>query len=188
MRVTLPEGRAGAVAFFRVGVVLCLAMAAAAAAQPPVPVIVIETERGSFEVETYPAEAPKTTAHIVDLVRQHFYDGLRFHRAIPNFIVQVGDPASRQGTPLDELGSGGSGTPVGVSEISKVHTHVRGAVALAHPGDARKGDSQFYIMLAPAPRLDGAYAVFGRVTSGMDVVAKLAAGDRIIRATVKGER
>jgi cyclophilin family peptidyl-prolyl cis-trans isomerase len=151
-------------------------------------VVVVETERGTFEFETFPNEAPKTTAHVLALVRAHFYDGQRFHRVIPNFVVQVGDPASRDLARRDEWGTGGSGKAVGVGEISKRRTHVRGAVALAHPGDARLGDSQFYVTLSPAPRLDGDDTVFGEVIAGLEVVASISAGDRIIRASVKGEK
>jgi len=152
------------------------------------PIVVIETERGTFEFETYPNEAPKTTAHVLELVRAHFYDGQRFHRVIPNFVVQAGDPASRDPARRDEWGTGGSGKAVGIVEISKRRTHVRGAVALAHPGDARLGDSQFYVALSPAPRLDGDDTVFGQVIAGLEVVASISAGDRIIRASVKGEK
>ena len=152
------------------------------------PVVVVETERGTFEFETFPNEAPKTTAHVLALVRAHFYDGQRFHRVIPNFVVQAGDPASRDLARRDEWGTGGSGKAIGITEISKRRTHVRGAVALAHPGDARLGDSQFYVTLSPAPRLDGDDTVFGQVTAGLEVVASLSAGDRIIRASVKGEK
>jgi cyclophilin family peptidyl-prolyl cis-trans isomerase len=152
------------------------------------PIVVVETERGTFEFETYPDEAPKTTAHVLDLVRKHFYDGQRFHRVIPNFVVQTGDPASRDLARKDDWGTGGSGTTVGAGEFSKRRLHERGAVALANPGDARLGDSQFYVTLTPAPRLDGDDTVFGKVIAGMDVVATLVAGDRIIRASVKGEQ
>ena len=154
------------------------------------PIVVVETERGTFEFETYPNEAPKTTAHILDLVRKRFYNGQRFHRVEPNFVVQVGDPSSRDFARKAEWGTGGSGKTVGVGEFSKLRTHVRGAVALAHPvpGHARDGDSQFYITLSPTPRLDGTFTVFGRVISGMDVVTKIGVGDRISRVTVKGER
>ena len=152
------------------------------------PIVVVETERGTFEFETFPNEAPKTTAHVLELVRAHFYDGQRFHRVIPNFVVQAGDPASRDLARRDEWGTGGSGKAVGIGEISKRRTHVRGAVALAHPGDARLGDSQFYVPLSPAPRLDGDDTVFGQVIAGLEVVASISAGDRIIRASVKGEK
>jgi cyclophilin family peptidyl-prolyl cis-trans isomerase len=159
------------------------------AATPPSegagPVIVVETEKGTFEFETYPKEAPQTVKHIVGLVQKRFYNGQRVHRVVPGFVVQMGDPLSRDMTKKSEWGTGGSGTPVGVAEITKTRTHVLGAVAMAHAGDASKADSQFYVTLAPQPRLDGQYTVFGKVTSGMDVVQKIAIGDRIIRVTVK---
>jgi peptidylprolyl isomerase len=152
------------------------------------PVVVVETEKGTFEFETYPNEAPKTVARIVELVRKRFYNGQRVHRVVKDFVIQVGDPASRDMTKKDEWGRGGSGTPIGAAEFSKVRTHVRGAVAMAHAGDASKADSQFYVTLSPTPRLDGSYTVFGKVLSGMDVVTKIEVGDRIIRATVKGDK
>jgi cyclophilin family peptidyl-prolyl cis-trans isomerase len=151
-------------------------------------VVVVETEKGTFEFETYPNEAPKTVARILELVRKRFYNGQRVHRVVPDFVIQVGDPASRDMTKKDAWGRGGSGTPIGVAEFSKVRTHVRGAVAMAHAGDASKADSQFYVTLAPVPRLDGSYTVFGKVIAGMDVVSKIAVGDRLIRATVKGDK
>lgn len=152
------------------------------------PVVVVETEKGTFEFETYPNEAPKTVARILELVRKRFYNGQRVHRVVKDFVIQMGDPASRDMTKKEAWGRGGSGTPIGVAEFSKVRTHVRGAVAMAHAGDAAKADSQFYVTLAPTPRLDGDYTVFGKVTTGMDVVLKIAEGDRIVRATVKGEK
>jgi len=149
------------------------------------PVIVVETVKGTFEFETYPNEAPKTVARIVELVQKRFYNGQRVHRVVPNFVMQVGDPATRDMTRQADWGRGGSGTPIGVAEITKTRTHVRGAVAMAHAGDASKADSQWYVTLSPQPRLDSQYTVFGRVISGMDVVAKLAVTDRIIRVTVR---
>jgi len=86
---------------------------------------------------------------------------------------------------MEAWGRGNSGTPIGVAEISKTRTHVRGAVAMAHSGDAAKADSQFYVTLADAHRLDPDYTVFGRVISGMDVVLKIAQADRIVRVTVR---
>jgi cyclophilin family peptidyl-prolyl cis-trans isomerase len=149
------------------------------------PVIVVETEKGTFEFETYPKEAPKTVAHIVGLVKKRFYNGQRVHRVVPGFVAQMGDPQSRDMTLKDRWGQKGSGTPIGAAEFSKLRTHVRGAVAMAYAKDPTTADSQFYITLAPTPQLDGKYAVFGKILSGMDVVSKLAIGDRIIRATVK---
>lgn len=150
------------------------------------PIVVVETEKGTFEFETYPNEAPKTVAHVLALVNRRFYNGLRFHRVVKDFVIQAGDPLTRDMTRQADWGRGGSGTPVGVAEFSKLRTHVRGAVALAHAGDAAKADSQFYVCLNATPRLDGSYAVFGRVVSGMDVVGRIGVTDRIIRATVRG--
>jgi cyclophilin family peptidyl-prolyl cis-trans isomerase len=149
------------------------------------PVIVVETEKGFFEFETYPNEAPKTVKHIVGLVQKRFYNGQRVHRVVPNFVIQMGDPASRDMTKEDDWGKGGSGTPIGAAEFSKLRTHVLGAVAMAHKGDASGADSQFYVALRATPQLDGQYAVFGKVISGMDVVQKITKGDRIIRVTVR---
>ena len=152
------------------------------------PVIVVETVKGTFEFETYPNEAPKTVARIVELVNKRFYNGQRVHRVVPNFVMQLGDPATRDMTNEADWGRGGSGTPIGAAEITKSRTHVRGAVAMAHAGDATKADSQWYVTLSPQASLDGKYTVFGKVISGMDVVSKLQETDRIIRVTVREAR
>lgn len=168
---------------------VALVQAAPASAQAPAtpagPVIVVETSRGVFEFETYPAEAPKTVARIVELVKQRFYNGMRIHRVVPGFVIQMGDPQTRDMTKKDRWGTGGSGKPIGVAEITKTRTHVLGAVAMAHAGDAAKADSQFYVTLAPVARLNGQYTVFGKVTTGMDIVQKIQAEDVIKRMTVK---
>ena len=167
------------------------APAAAAAKTSPGagPVIVVETEKGTFEFETYPNEAPKTVAHIVDLVNKKFYNGQRVHRVVPGFVIQMGDPATRDMTKQAAWGAGGSGKTIGVAEITKTRTHAtKGMVAMAHAGNASAADSQFYVTLAPQPRLDTDYAVFGKVISGMDVVEKIQAPDRIIRVTVRGAK
>jgi len=152
------------------------------------PVIVVETEKGTFEFETYPNEAPKTVAHILALVNKRFYNGQRFHRVVPGFVIQMGDPATRDMTKEEIWGSGGSGKPVGAAEFSKLRTHERGAVAMAHAGNAANADSQFYVTLSPQARLDGQYTVFGKVISGMDVVQKIQKTDRVVRVTVRGAK
>ena len=153
------------------------------------PVIVVETEKGTFEFETYPNEAPKTVAHIVNLVNTKFYNGQRVHRVVPGFVIQMGDPQTRDMTKQAMWGNGGSGKPIGAAEITKTRTHAaKGMVAMAHAGDASKADSQFYVTLAPQTRLDADYAVFGKVISGMDVVEKIQAPDRNIRVTVRGAK
>src|SRR5687767_16037108 len=99
------------------------------------PVIVFETSRGTFEMETYPNEAPKSVAHILTLVRRNFYNGLRVHRFVSGFVVQFGDPQTRDMTKRDNWGRLGSGRSIGVAEISPKRPHKVGAVALAHGGD-----------------------------------------------------
>ena len=152
------------------------------------PVIVVDTIKGTFAFETYPDDAPKTVAHVMKLVKRGFYNGQRVHRAVPGFVVQFGDPQSRDMTLREWWGRGdraGSGTPVGTAEISKKHFHTRGAVAMAHSGNPAQADAQFYVVLAPAPRLNGKYAVFGRVIEGLDVPAKLKVADMIRKVTVR---
>jgi len=197
MRLMRLAGVLGIISFLVTGTVFAQGGTAAKppaakpAAQPATtspgagPIIVVETEKGTFEFETYPNEAPRTVKHIVALVNKRFYNGQRVHRVVPGFVIQMGDPASRDMTKKAEWGRGGSGTPIGAAEFTKTRTHVLGAVAMAHAGDANKADSQFYVTLAPQPRLDGQYTVFGKIISGMDVVQKIAVGDRIIRATVR---
>ena len=146
--------------------------------------IVFETVKGPIEIETYPVESPKSVEHILALVKRNFYNGLRVHRQVPGFVVQFGDPLTRDVSKKAMWGTGGSMYAIGVNEASPLHTHVTGAVATAHPGDPRQADSQMYIMLGPRHNLDGDYTVFANIISGMDVVQKLAVGDVIRRATV----
>jgi cyclophilin family peptidyl-prolyl cis-trans isomerase len=160
-------------------------------AQPPArstPVVVVETVRGTFRFVTFPNEAPVTVAHILALVNRHFYDGQRVHRAQAGFVVQFGDPQSRDLGKRDLWGRGdaaGSGTPIGVAEISDRRLHLAGAVGIAHAGDPARGDSQIYITLSRRPDLDGHYAVFAQLVDGDDVIARLAVGDEITRAYVQ---
>jgi peptidyl-prolyl cis-trans isomerase B (cyclophilin B) len=149
------------------------------------PVVVVETSKGTFEFETYPNEAPRTVEHVLNLVKKNFYNGLRFHRVEPGFVIQVGDPNTRDFTKKDLWGTGGSGTPVGVAELSRKHLHVKGAVAMAHSGSAAKADAQFYVMLGARPSLDGKYVVFGKLISGFDVPDKIRVGDVIRKMSVK---
>ncbi len=148
------------------------------------PIVRFETVKGVFEMETYPNEAPKHVEQILKLVRSNFYNGLRVHRQVPGFVVQFGDPLTRDMTKKDRWGTGGSNYAIGVSEVSPLRTHVLGAVAAAHPGDPRQADSQIYVTLAPVHRLDSGYTVLGGIILGMDVVEKLAVNDIIRRATV----
>ena len=121
-------------------------------------------------------------------MKKNFYNGQRFHRAEPNFVIQVGDPVSRDVSRQEWWGRQGSGKPIGVAEVTKKRRHVVGAVSMAYSGtDRTTADSQFFITRRPAPELDGKYTVFGRVISGMDVVAKIQRGDILKRAYLKDE-
>jgi len=163
--------------------------AAATAADASGPVIVVETAKGVFEMQLYPDDAPKSVEHILRLVNKRFYNGQRIHRVEPSFVVQWGDPKSRDVSKRalwGQTAGGGSGTPVGVAEISKKHLHVKGAVGMAHAGDPAQADSQIYIVLSDKPQLNGKYAVIGQVTSGMDVVLMLQVEDVVKKMSVKG--
>jgi cyclophilin family peptidyl-prolyl cis-trans isomerase len=169
--------------------VLMLTAAAAQQKSPGAgPIVVLETAKGTIEFETYPEEAPKTVARIVELVKKNFYNGLRFHRAEPGLLIQVGDPVTRDMSRQSWWGRQGSGKVIGVAEITKKRRHVTGAVSMAYPGnDKTEADSQFFIMRRPAPEWDGKYTVFGKVLKGMDVVAKIERGDILKRAYLKDE-
>ena len=157
-------------------------------AQPAGPVIVVETTKGTFEFETYPIEAPRTVAHIVDLVKRGFYDGQRVHRALPGFLVQWGDPRSRDLSREADWGRGAdasSGTPIGVSELRRKRLHTRGAVAMAHQGNPALADSQIYVTLANRPDLNNRYTVFGHIIAGDEVPPRLERGDLVRKMYVK---
>jgi len=154
------------------------------------PVFVVETMKGTFEVETYPNEAPKTVDHILALIKRNFYNGQRILRIVPNQLVQFGDPQTRDMTKQAWWGRGfdaGSGKSIGIAEFNNKRQHKVGSVSMAHPGDAREADSQMFISLSAQPKWNGQYTVFGQVISGMDVVRKLAVTDRIVRVTLRPE-
>jgi len=134
------------------------------------PAAVITMEKGGeFRIEFYEEDAPKTVENFVTLAKKGFYDGLTFHRVHPNVLVHGGDPRGD--------GTGGPGYTI-KAEFNK-QKHVRGAVVMARLLSPDSAGSQFYIMLADVSDLDGQYTVFGRVTSGMDVVDKISIGDKM---------
>jgi cyclophilin family peptidyl-prolyl cis-trans isomerase len=152
------------------------------------PVIVVETTNGTFEFETYPHDAPKTVAHIVELVKRGFYDGQRFHRALAGFLIQWGDPQSRDVSKEADWGRGAaasSGVPIGAAEITKKRVHRKYAVGVAHTGDPALADSQIYVTLAERPDLNGRYTVFGHLVSGEEVADRIERGDLIRKMYVK---
>jgi cyclophilin family peptidyl-prolyl cis-trans isomerase len=132
---------------------------------------VLKTNEGAIEVELYPDEAPKTVANFTKLAADGFYDGLTFHRVIPDFMIQGGCP----------LGTGSGGPGYEFEDEFNDHKVDRGALAMANAGPNTNG-SQFFIVTADAaPWLDGKHTVFGRVTGGQDVVDRIAAVERDAR-------
>ena len=152
------------------------------------PVIIVETSRGTFAIETFPDEAPKSVAHVLALVRRGFYDGQRVHRAVPGFAIQWGDPQTRDTAKEASWGRGAaasSGEPIGAAELSKKRVQVKGTVGLAHLGDPTKADSQLYVTLAKRDELVGRYTVVGRVVAGVDVPERIQRADVIQRMYVR---
>lgn len=148
------------------------------------PVLVLDTARGAIQIELLPQDAPRTVEYIIGLVKKNFYRGLRFHR-VERTLVQIGDPNTRNFTRRNLWGQTGATPTVGVLETSKRASHTRGAVGLAHSGNAKFASSQFYIMKSASPGLDGDFTVFGRVIAGMVVVDALKFEDVLKNATIK---
>lgn len=135
----------------------------------------IDTARGVIIAELFADEAPKTVANFEKLANDGFYDGTRFHRVIPNFVIQGGDPLSKDPN-NPRVGTGGPGYTIKCETDRNVHKHVAGTLSMAHAG-RDTGGSQFFIAHAPQPHLDKVHTVFGQVTSGMDVVNAIKAND-----------
>src|SRR3977135_2675232 len=139
---------------------------------------IIETDKGTITIELYGDKAPITAGNFIDLVERGFYDGLTFHRYVPNFVIQGGDPRGH--------GTGGftdrkTGRERRIKlEVNKELKHgAEGGVAMARSTQPDSASCQFYITLGPADFLDMQYAVFGRVIDGMDVVKQLRGGDKM---------
>lgn len=135
---------------------------------------VVVTERGSFTIAFHAKDAPRTVANFARLARSHYFDGLAFHRVVPNFVIQDGCPRG------DGWGGPGYAIPCEYNE----RPYRIGTVGMALSGKDT-GGSQWFVTLSPQPRLEGRYTVFGDVTSGMDVVERVMPGDRILRVEVK---
>jgi len=140
---------------------------------------VIETGKGRIKLVLHEDLAPITAANFIELVQSKFYDGLKFHRVEPNFVIQGGCP---YGT-----GSGGSGKNIPLEVSPNLKHGEAGAVAMARSSDPNSANSQFYITLGPTPFLDGNYAVFGRVTDGLDVARQIGVGDVMDRVYIVSE-
>jgi peptidyl-prolyl cis-trans isomerase B (cyclophilin B) len=135
----------------------------------------IETDRGNIELDLYANYAPKTVNNFVFLARQGFYDGITFHRVISNFMVQGGDPTG--------TGRGGPGYRFADEFAGNPLRHETGVISMANAGPNTNG-SQFFITHAPQPHLDNRHTVFGKVTSGQDVVDSIQQGDAMNKVTI----
>lgn len=133
----------------------------------------IETEKGDLVLELFASDVPVTVNNFVFLAREGFYDGTTFHRVIPDFMAQGGDPT----------GTGGGNPGYSFADEFTEHTHVAGALSMANAG-ANTNGCQFFITYTPQHHLDGKHSVFGQLTEGMDVLKKLENGDAMIRVTI----
>lgn len=130
----------------------------------------IKTVHGNIVFKFYPKHAPNTTTRIIQLIQKGFYDGLNFHRVVPNFVIQGGDPLGN--------GTGGSGQNL-KAEFNSLQ-HVKGTVAMARSQNPDSADSQFYIALNTLKNLDGKYTIFGQVIEGIEIIEKVQKGDKML--------
>ncbi len=138
----------------------------------------MSTNKGDIELELYPNYAPKTVNNFVFLAREGFYDGIVFHRVISNFVIQGGDPTGK--------GAGGPGYNFEDEVKNNPLKHETGVISMANAGPNTNG-SQFFITHSPQPHLNGRHTVFGKVTSGMDVVNAIRQGDKMTAVTIREE-
>lgn len=137
---------------------------------------VVDTVRGTIELELFADEVPNTVANFEKLANAGFYDGTTFHRVIPNFMIQGGDPYSKDGK--GRVGTGGPGYTIKCETHRNTHKHIAGTLSMAHAGKDT-GGSQFFICHSPQGHLDGVHTVFGQVTKGMDVVNAIKGNDKV---------
>lgn len=138
--------------------------------------VTIETEKGTIKFALYEEDAPITTANFVKLAQSGFYDGLTFHRVEPGFVIQGGCPRGN--------GTGDSTDKIPLEISPKLRHDDAGVVAMARTANPNSASCQFYITLGKHSFLDNNYAVFGRVTEGLDVVKNIIRGDKMTKVTV----
>jgi peptidyl-prolyl cis-trans isomerase B (cyclophilin B) len=146
----------------------------------------IETNRGTIVAELFDKEAPGTVANFEKLANSKFYDGVKFHRVVPDFVVQGGDPLSRDLPAGDRrIGTGGPGWKIKCETKGNPHTHEVGALSMAHAGKDT-GGSQFFMVLSEqnTKHLNGVHTVFGKITRGLDVMRQIQANDTMTSVRV----
>jgi peptidyl-prolyl cis-trans isomerase B (cyclophilin B) len=138
----------------------------------------LQTDMGEIQIKFFYDKAPKHAENFIDLSEKGFYDGTFFHRVIPNFMIQGGDPNTKKPeTPAAQYGTGGNGSNRVKAEFNDT-PHKRGIVSMARSSDPNSASSQFFIVVKDSNFLDGQYSAFGEVISGMDVADKIAAAPR----------
>jgi peptidyl-prolyl cis-trans isomerase B (cyclophilin B) len=140
--------------------------------------VTITTDKGPITIELFREQTPITTANFLELAESGFYDGVRFHRIIEDFMAQVGDPLSKDMAMQPRWGTGGPGYTIPDEFVPELKHDAPGIVSMANAGP-NTGGSQFFITYEPTPWLDGKHTVFGKVVSGMEVVEQLEIGDAI---------
>lgn len=146
----------------------------------------IETNKGTLVVELFEKEAPGTVDNFEKLANKGFYDGVKFHRVIPDFVVQGGDPFSRDLPEGDRrIGSGGPGYQIKCETRGNPHTHKVGALSMAHAG-RDTGGSQFFLVLSEANtrHLNGVHTVFGQVIEGLEILPTIVQNDHMVSVRV----
>ena len=138
---------------------------------------VIKTVHGNISFKFFPKKAPNTVKRIMTLINDGFYDGLIFHKVVPGFVLQTGDPTN--------TGKGGSGQSL-KAELNDIE-HVKGTIGMARSKSLDSASSQFYISLERHPHLDRKYTVFAQVVSGIEVLDKIVVGDRILSLTIQDQ-
>jgi peptidyl-prolyl cis-trans isomerase B (cyclophilin B) len=147
----------------------------------------IVTSKGTLVAELYDKEAPNTVANFEKLANSGFYDGTKFHRVIPDFVVQGGDPYSKGGEHAKgPVGTGGPGWKIKCETAGNPHKHKLGALSMAHAGKDT-GGSQFFVVLSESNtrHLNGVHTVFGQVTEGLDVIPQIKQNDELTSARVE---
>jgi peptidyl-prolyl cis-trans isomerase B (cyclophilin B) len=147
-------------------------------------VAVIKTSMGEMVAEFWPDVAPKTVENFKKLAKQGFYDGTAFHRIVKGFMIQGGDPTTKDLNRVDEYGTGGPGYKIKAEFNNR--KHVRGVLSMARSAHPDSAGSQFFIVLDPAPHLDNKYTGFGKIIKGEDVLVKI--GDVPVSTSPSGER
>lgn len=137
---------------------------------------IIKTRHGNIVLEFFPEVAPNHVENFIKLAKEGFYDGTIFHRVIPNFMIQGGDPKTKDPEAKPFYGTGGPGYTIDAEFNNK--PHARGILSMARSADPNSAGSQFFITVADVPHLDGQYTVFGQVVEGMDVVDKIVGEER----------